>query len=144
MELYQIYLILSVVLIISEIYVPGFVMLPIGVAGLLTAAVAYFRPEYWLHAIFFICGSGLALIALAKFRDQPSLAIDQEAPGILGKIGTVVALPTSHSALKIKVYGDTWDTLEDSIPAEALSEFTLGTQVRVVKVIGNRIAVEKI
>ncbi|MFZ9521258.1 MAG: NfeD family protein [Silvanigrellaceae bacterium] len=144
MYLYQWYIIVGAVLIILEIFAPGFVLLPIGVAGLLTAVVAYFRPELWLHAVFFICGSGLALIAISKYRETLNQKATVENVGPVGQIGIVVAGESTDAAIKVKVFGDTWDVLESCVPPEKRGLYSAGTRVKVTSISGNKIAVEKI
>ena len=145
MELYHWYLVLSVFLIVSEIFAPGFILLPLGLAGLVTATIAYFRPELWIHAVFFICGSGLALLAIARFRDSESeQKVDAEGgQGIIGQTGTVVSTATAEAAMRVKIFGDTWDVVEGSIPSEKVGMFPPGTHVRVIAVTGNKIAIER-
>ena len=146
MNLYHWYLVLSVFLIISEIFAPGFILLPLGLAGLLTAAVAYFRPELWIHAVFFICGSGLALLAIARFRDSEGARKMDDAggQGIVGQSGTVISAATAGTAMRVKIFGDTWDVVDGSIPAEKVEMFPPGTGVRVVAVTGNKILIERV
>jgi len=146
MELYHWYLVLSVFLIISEIFAPGFILLPLGLAGLLTATVAYFRPELWIHAVFFICGSGLALLAIARFRDSEGVRKIDDAggQGLIGQTGTVVSRATAETAMHVKIFGDTWDVVEGSISSEKVDIFPPGTHVRVIAVTGNKIVIEKI
>lgn len=143
MQLYQWYVIISAILVILEIYVPGFVLLPIGVAGLCTSLVAYLRPELWLHAVFFICGSGLALLAVREMRDK----LDQSKPtttlGPVGQNGIVIALPEGTRGLQVKVFGDTWEVLENTIPKEHIPTFGLGTSVKITGIVGNKITIEK-
>lgn len=144
MHLYQWYIIISAFLIIFEIFAPGFVLLPIGVAGLMTAVVAYFRPELWLHAVFFICGGGLALLAVGRLRekmeaDTPSLSV-----GPTGHTGVVVNAPEGTRGLQVKVFGDVWEVADNSVPQQNIHDFPAGTNVKVTGVIGNKITIEKI
>ena len=144
MELYQWYILLSVILIIMEIYAPGFILLPIGIAGLITSVVAYFRPEIWLHAVFFICGSGLALLALSRFRD----ALDSETKpkgggfGLIGQTGSIIAMPKDGKPMFVKIFGDTWEVVDGSLSNEALSKLSIGSHVKVTGVVGNKISIE--
>jgi membrane protein implicated in regulation of membrane protease activity len=144
MELYQWYIIISVLLIILEIFVSGFVLLPIGLAGLCTAVVAYFRPELWLHGVFFICGSGLAVIALAKLRENINRTTPAGAMGPVGQVGIVVALPTVSGGFQVKIFGDTWEVLESKQSQDQEGGLEVGSRVRVTGVSGNKILIEKI
>lgn len=144
MHLYQWYIVISAVLIILEIFAPGFILLPIGLAGLCTSLVAYFRPELWLHAVFFICGSGLSLLALNRLRQQ----LDEKDPiqthGPVGHSGTIVALSEGSRGLQVKVFGDTWDVIENSLTAQQAADLKIGSTVKVTSVVGNKITIEKI
>lgn len=144
MHLYQWYIVISAILIIAEIFTAGFVLLPIGVAGLITAAVAYFHPEVWIHAVFFICGSGLAILGINKFRERMDESTPPQATGPVGQTGIVVDQPTDTRGMRVKIYGDVWDVVESSIPEHQLSWFPNGTHVRVTSVNGNKITIEKI
>ena len=146
MELYQWYILLSVILIILEIYAPGFILLPIGIAGLITSVVAYFRPEIWLHAVFFICGSGFALIALSRFRETEENKPNPQGGGhgLIGQTGTVVSLPAEGKPMQVKIFGDVWDVIEGSVTAENLEQIALGSHVKVTGIVGNKISIESI
>lgn len=144
MHLYQWYIVISAILMILEIFAAGFVLFPIGVAGLITAAVAYFHPELWIHAVFFICGSGLAILGINKFRERMDESAPPQAAGPVGQTGVVVEQPDGTRSLRVKIFGDIWDVVEGSIPEHQIAWFPNGTQVRVTSVSGNKITIEKI
>ncbi|MEY3902749.1 MAG: hypothetical protein RL189_2055 [Pseudomonadota bacterium] len=144
MHLYQWYIVVSAILIILEIFAAGFILLPIGLAGLCTAVVAYFRPELWLHAVFFICGSGLALLALGKFREQMNQKSPDPGVGPIGQTGVIVALPEGGRSFQVKVFGDVWEVVDNSLSSAQSAELQLGTSVKVTAVAGNKISIQKI
>ncbi|MBM3382482.1 MAG: NfeD family protein [Betaproteobacteria bacterium] len=142
---YQLYLVLSILLILGELFVPGFILLPLGLAGLLTSLVAYFRPEMWLHAVFFICGSGFALLALSRFKDSQRKESTPGAggEGLIGQVGTVVSHPEAGGPPRVKIYGDVWDVVEGSVSASEMAAITAGSKVKVTGVSGNKITIER-
>lgn len=145
MPIFQIYSLISVLLIIGEIFIPGFVLMPIGLAGLITALVAYFQPEaYWLHAVFFICSSGLILLGLARFREQMSEKRTQSRQqyGVVGQSGTIVALKSDQTPMQVKIFGDVWDVIDSDAELLSQQNLAVGTRVKVVSVQGNRISIE--
>lgn len=145
MQLYQIYLLLSVFLIIGEVFVPGFVLMPIGLAGLITSVVAYFYPTaLWLHAVFFICGSGFILLALSRFRSQTNERRRHSAQqdGVVGQTGTIVSLRTEQSPLQVKIFGDIWEVFNADDLEKTNPQLALGAKVKVTSVQGNKIIVE--
>jgi membrane protein implicated in regulation of membrane protease activity len=146
MEKYQLYLVLSILLVVGELFAPGFILLPLGVAGLLTSVVAYFRPEIWLHALFFILGSGFALLALARFRDSGENATKTGAggEGLVGQIGTIISHPEAGEPLRVKIYGDVWDVVDGSLNPSLLATLHSGSKVKVTGVSGNKISIEPV
>lgn len=144
MHLYQWYIVISAILIILEIFAAGFVLLPVGIAGLMTAVVAYFYPDLWLHAVFFICGSGLSILAINTFRERMDESAPPQAAGPVGQTGVIIDRHEGSNSLRVKIYGDVWDVVENSIPEHQISWYPTGTQVRVKSVIGNKVTIEKI
>ncbi|MEN9530243.1 MAG: NfeD-like C-terminal, partner-binding [Pseudomonadota bacterium] len=142
---YQLYLVLSILLIVGELFAPGFILLPLGLAGLLTALVAYFRPELWLHAVFFICGSGFALLALSRFRDTQGKESSPGAggEGLVGQVGTIVSHPEAGEPLRVKIYGDVWDVVEGTVNPSEIASIPVGSKVKVTGVSGNKITIER-
>lgn len=145
MPIYQLYMLLSVLLIIGEVFAPGFILMPIGLAGLITSVIAYFQPTaLWLHAVFFICGSGFILLGLARFREQvqTSRGLSQQQDGVVGQTGTIVTLRSEVSPMQVKIFGDIWEVFNADALEKSNPELALGTKVRVVSVQGNKILVE--
>ncbi len=145
MPLYQLYLLLSVLLIIGEVFAPGFVLMPIGLAGLITSSVAYFQPNaHWLHAVFFICGSGLILLGLAKFREQSTArrTENQQHDGVVGQSGTIISLAAEQVPMRVKIFGDVWEVINSEPLQKSNPNLALGSKVKVVSVQGNKIIVE--
>ena len=145
MPLYQLYILLSVLLIIGEVFAPGFVLMPIGLAGLITSVIAYFQPDaLWLHGVFFTCGSGFILLGLARFRaqDQAQRRQQQQHDGVVGQTGTIVAIRSEQSPMQVKIFGDIWEVSNADTLLHANPNLTLGTKEKVVSVQGNKILIE--
>lgn len=144
MQLYQLYALVSILLIIAEVFAPGFVLMPIGVAGLVTALVAYFQPQLWLHAVFFICSSGLVLLAIARLRDHTKETQTQtkQSDGVIGQIGTVLTLKTAETPLQVKIFGDVWEVLDSDTHSLIVQKLSVGDRVKVTAIQGNKISIE--
>lgn len=144
MQLYQLYALVSILLIIAEVFAPGFVLMPIGVAGLVTALVAYFQPQLWLHAVFFICSSGLVLLAIARLRDhtKESQIQTKQSDGVIGQIGTVLTLKTAETPLQVKIFGDVWEVLDSDTHSLIVQKLSVGDRVKVTAIQGNKISIE--
>jgi membrane protein implicated in regulation of membrane protease activity len=144
MQLYQLYALVSILLIIAEVFAPGFVLMPIGVAGLVTALVAYFQPQLWLHAVFFICSSGLVLLAIARLRDhtKESQTQTKQSDGVIGQIGTVLTLKTAETPLQVKIFGDVWEVLDSDTHSLIVQKLSVGDRVKVTAIQGNKISIE--
>ena len=108
--------------------------------------VAYFRPELWIHALFFVCGSGLALLALARFRDSTEKESIPGAggEGLLGQVGTIISHPEAGEPLRVKIYSDVWEVVEGSVSQELLATLHSGNKVKVTGIAGNKITIEHV
>jgi len=94
--------------------------------------------------VFFICGSGLILLALSRFRSQTNERRSQNAQqdGVVGQTGTIVSLRTEQSPLQVKIFGDVWEVFNADALEKSNPQLALGTKVKVMSVQGNKILVE--
>lgn len=140
--------VLGVVLIIAEIFTPGFVLLWFGV-GALAAAFAGLvgLNSLPLQFLIFIFVS-VALTAASRTifvnyfsREKTGDDLKSGVDALPGKIGTVVS--SSHGALNegaVKVFGSTWT----AYPAEGEEPLEAGERVEVERVQGASIYVRRV
>src|ERR1041385_2395939 len=113
--------ILGVVLIIAEVFTPGFVLLWFGVGALAAALASVLGAGLAAQFLIFIALS-IILTALSRTispnyfprRDEPA-GLKTGAQALPGKVGTVVT--SSRGALNegaVKVFGSTWTAYPDS------------------------------
>ena len=140
--------VLGVVLIIAEVFTPGFVLLWFGV-GALAAAFAGLvgLNSLPLQFLIFILVS-VALTAASRTifvnyfsREKTGDDLKSGVDALPGKIGTVVS--SSHGALNegaVKVFGSTWT----AYPAEGEEPLEAGERVEVERVQGASIYVRRV
>ena len=138
--------ILGVVLIIAEVFTPGFVLLWFGVGALAAALASFLGAGLAAQFLIFIALSVL-LTALSRTifanyftrRDDPD-GLKTGAAALPGKVGTVVT--SSRGALNegaVKVFGSTWT----AYPAEGEPPLEAGDRVVVERLQGASIYVRR-
>ncbi len=143
-----IWTVLGVLLIIGEVFTPGFVLLWFGVGALAAALAAGFGAGYPLQFLFFFVVS-VALTAASRtiFVKYFTRAGDDDeglkvgAGALPGKVGTVVT--SSRGALNegaVKVYGSVWT----AYPAEGEEPLEAGDRVVVESLRGASIYVRRV
>ena len=145
MESYQLYLIAGLVLIGLEIFVPGFVLAPLGVATLVMAGVAWLTENLMLQSLAFALAAGLAFWGTQKFASalQRHKGHRHNDFGILGKQVTLIepVRDLLHPG-RVKLFADEFDIhWEKEVPSGAL-DWKVGHQLKVKSVQGNRVQVE--
>lgn len=134
------YAIIGIVLLILEVVIPGFILLPIGIAFVLTGVVAYFFPAIEVTLIALAILAPLCFFAIKKiFKKNSSPSVPTNFDGLIGKQGiTEEDIPAGERGY-IKVYGDSWKA--EGLTSEALPK---GTKVVVDHVEGTKIFVRKV
>lgn len=139
--------ILGVILIIAEVFTPGFVLLWFGVGALAAALGGLAGFGYPLQfLIFFLVSIGLTAASRTIFVNYFTRAGEPEgmkmgAAALPGKIGTVVT--SSHGALNegaVKVFGSVWT----AYPAEGEPPLDAGDRVVVEDLRGASIYVRRV
>jgi membrane protein implicated in regulation of membrane protease activity len=140
--------VLGVVLIIAEVFTPGFVLLWFGVGALAAAFAGLLGLDSLpLQFLIFIFVS-VALTAASRTifvnyfsREKTGDDLKSGVDALPGKIGTVVS--SSHGALNegaVKVFGSTWT----AYPAEGEEPLEAGERVEVERVQGASIYVRRV
>ena len=138
--------ILGVMLVIAEVFTPGFVLLWFGVGALAAALASFLGAGLALQFVLFISVSS-ALTALSRTifvnyftgRDQPE-GLKSGMAGLPGQVGTVVS--SSQGALHegaVKVFGSVWT----AYPAEGEPPLEAGDRVVVESLRGASIYVRR-
>ena len=139
--------ILGVVLVITEVFTPGFVLLWFGIGALAAALAAFLGAGLAAQFILFILVSS-ALTALSRTifvnyfaggRDEAD-GLKSGVAGLPGQVGTVVS--SSQGALNegaVKVFGSVWT----AYPAEGEPPLEAGDRVVVESLRGASIYVRR-
>jgi membrane protein implicated in regulation of membrane protease activity len=141
------WVILGVILIIAEIFTPGFVLLWFGIGAIAAALAALVGVGYPFQFLLFFVVS-IALTAASRTIFTKYLMRESESGGsyksgaesLPGQVGTVVS--SSQGALSegaVKVYGSTWT----AYPAEGEAPLEAGARVIVESVRGASIYVRR-
>lgn len=139
-KVWEMMAVVGVSLAMLEIFAPGFILLPIGLAFLTTAAVAVF-VNTWLAVLTALALSLCFLIWLFQFQlklGRKGLNIvDTNADGIVGKEVVVTQALQGADFGEVKLYGDRWRAY--SLSQKSYGE---GERALVVKVDGNKLALD--
>ncbi len=139
--------ILGVILIIAEVFTPGFVLLWFGIGALAAALGGFLGLDYPLQfLIFFIVSVALTAASrtiFANFFAQKELpdGLQTGAASLPGQIGTVMT--SSRGALHegaVKVYGSIWT----AYPAAGEEPLEAGDRVVVERLQGASIYVRRV
>jgi membrane protein implicated in regulation of membrane protease activity len=140
--------VLGIILIIAEIFTPGFVLLWFGV-GALAAAFAGILGlnslplQFLIFAIVSVALTAASRTIFVNYfsREKHGTDLKSGVDGLPGKIGTVVS--SSRGALNegaVKVFGSTWT----AYPAEGEEPLEAGERVEVLRVQGASIYVRRL
>lgn len=133
--------VIGIFLAVFEIFAPGFILLPIGLAFLATAGIAVFLST-WLSILIALAASLCFLIWLFKFKldlgASTSSAVGTNVDGMVGEEVIVTeALSSENEVGEVKLYGDRWRAYSISN-----RDYAVGDKAVVVKVDGNKLALD--
>ena len=138
-KLWEVLAVIGVVLSAMEVFVPGFILLPVGLAFGLTAVVAIFLGS-WLAVLACL---GLSLFFMVWLFTKKIKKIKQgtvKATNVSGLIGQELKITKSFSKGdygEAKLYGDNW-----TIYSATEASYEEGQKAKVVKVDGNKLVIE--
>lgn len=126
------WLIIGVLLIIVEIFTPGFFAASMGIGAFAAALAAFLHASLTIQLIVFSIVSVVAIFGLRPFIVRYLYAANEvktNADALLGKMGTVTSAPDATTELgRMRVDGDEWQyTL-----AGGVGEVKVGQKVRIV------------
>ena len=145
--LWIIWVVLGVVLMVAEIFTPGFVLLWFGIGALAAALISLAGFGYPLQfLVFFVVSMALTVASRTIFtkyfvRKELEGGFKTGVDALPGKVGTVVT--SSRGALNegaVKVFGSTWT----AYPAEGEEALEAGDRVMVESVRGASIYVRRV
>jgi membrane protein implicated in regulation of membrane protease activity len=142
------WVILGLILIVAEIFTPGFVLLWFGIGALVAAFMGIIGIDSLglQFLTFAIVSMGLTVASRTIFvnyfsREKTGDSLRTGADSLPGKIGTVVS--SSRGALNegaVKVFGSTWT----AYPAEGEEPLEAGERVRVERMEGASLYVRRV
>ncbi|MDM7922765.1 MAG: NfeD family protein [Pyrinomonadaceae bacterium] len=140
-----IWLVLSVVLIVAEIFTLGFFLFWFGIGALSAALIGLFGLGLtWQFLTFAVVSTVLTILSrtlFSKYLFNSSDEVKMGADSLPGMIGTVTS--ASRGALNagaVKVYGSEWT----AFPMDGETPLTEGEKVEVVSVKGSSIYVRSL
>lgn len=123
-----VWLIIALVLGITEVLSTTFVLMWIAIGGVITAVMALFVPDLWLQTgIFAVASAALLVITRPSVRKWRGVqTIPTPADRMVGKIGLVVTAPQQEQLGTIRIQGELWSVSSNET-------LTRGMEVVVVK-----------
>jgi len=146
LEAWHIWLIVGFLLAVAEILIPGFFLLPFGVAGMATAAFSLLGLDTVWDIAFFVLVGGIFLLLTRKFFVRADKSAETEntktnIDALVGKIG-VVTQSTSHDQHGyVKVGGEEWRAIYSVNDDTVLDA---GEKVKIIAVDGNKLTVGRL
>ena len=140
------WLVLGMVLIIAEIFIPSFTVLWFGLAGILVAVILLLIPDLAVSWQLFVWAVAAGVCTFLWFKYFKPLMIDRTKAGIsreavLGEIGLVIKVPVEDNRglmrFSVPLLGS------DEWPFICKDQVAVGDRVAVSEVSGNTLIVEK-
>lgn len=132
---------LGLILMLMEIFSPGFVLFPIGLAFIMTVPFTFFL-DHWLTQLS-VLGINLLIIfwIFSKFV-RPKLkkeAYKTNVDAMVGNLAEVVEPFEGDQLGYVKLYGDRWQCYSTSGES-----YTQGEKVKITRIDGNKVVVSKL
>jgi membrane protein implicated in regulation of membrane protease activity len=141
-ELWWIWVIIGVLLIIGEIFTAGFFLIWFGIAAIIAGIIAFFELSVVWQGVAFVIISAILLAGTRRLADRFT---KKQPPGIgadrfIGKTGIVLEeIDNDKNTGRIRVEEDEWraDSLEGNIIPK-------DSKIQVVKLEGTHMIVKKV
>lgn len=139
--MWKFWLIVAGICFVIESFTIGFLVFWFGIGALAALVASLFISNIWIQSLIFIIVSSLLLIftkpLVKKFVKEKDI-IPTNVYSIIGKEGIVVeSIDTINGVGKVKVNGELWS-------ATSSENIEKGTKVKVLKVNGVKLEVEKL
>jgi len=133
---YQLLGALGLALVISEIFIPGFILLPAGVAFLMAAFVGLLTDSWYVLLPVLGAFELFAFLVLRNWLGKlaPSRDFQTNADSMVGQKCEVIEAIRPQQAGYVKLYGDQWVAR-----SEHLEEIGVGRKVKISRVEGNKV-----
>jgi membrane protein implicated in regulation of membrane protease activity len=138
-KLWEVLAVTAVFLSALEVFMPGFILLPIGLAFGLTAVAAIFLNS-WLAVLSFLGLSLFFMVWLFTKKIKKIRQTNEKATNVSGLIGQELKITKSFSNGDLgegKLYGDSW-----TIYSATEATYSEGQKAKVVKIDGNKLVIE--
>lgn len=138
-ELWEVLAVVAVFLSAMEVFMPGFILLPIGLAFGLTAFAAIFLKS-WLAVLACLGVSLFFMVWLFSKKIKSIKGARTHSTNVSGLIGQELRVTKAFSGGdygEAKVYGDNW-----TIYSKSESSYEEGAKTKVISVDGNKLVVE--
>jgi membrane protein implicated in regulation of membrane protease activity len=142
------WVILGLVLIVAEVFTPGFVLLWFGIGALAAGLASIVGVDSLAIQFLIFAGVSISLTAASRTifvnyfsREKTGDSLRTGADSLPGKIGTVVS--SSRGAMNegaVKVFGSTWT----AYPADGEEPLEAGERVRVERMEGASLYVRRV
>lgn len=136
---WQLFAALGIIFAFMEVFIPGFILFPIGVAFLVTSPMTLISP-YWLTQLGFL-GVNLIVVFLVlnKYVKPKDLqVIKSNVDSLVGQSAVVTEPVSPNQSGYVKLYGDRWQAITESGETFALDE-----RVTIDRVDGNKVVIKK-
>lgn len=125
--------------VILEIFTTGFLLLSFGMGAIIAGLVAKIFPDSWALQLFsFSIATFIIFINIRKFSKKVSSKpkVESNVYALIGKTGRVTKDILPQSKGYVKIGGEEWAAI-----AQFGTEYTVGTEVIVTKIEGNKVIV---
>lgn len=142
MEAWILWIAVGVLFIIIEIFTPGFFFFSFGIGAILSGLFAYIFPDnIVMQFLIFSIITFIAFLLMKKFASKilKNSNIDSNMYALSGKIGIVTQLIKRDSKGHVKIGGEEWSAIFE----EDLEQINEGEKVKILRVEGNKVIVEK-
>jgi membrane protein implicated in regulation of membrane protease activity len=135
--LYQILGSIGLALALLELVIPGFFILPIGVAFLLTAFFSFWITQWFILLPLLLFSSVISFWLLRSWFKKTRSSTPTNVEAMIGQECEVIEPIKPHSIGYVKLYGDRW-----AARSEHPQEIAPGTRVIIYKTDGNKVWVK--
>jgi membrane protein implicated in regulation of membrane protease activity len=127
---------IGVVLCVAEIFLPGFIIFPIGVGALMAGGVAYFgAPTTWVLITWSITSIVFWLSARTFYKRLTPQEYKTGIEALVGKEGKVIEEINGEKG-RVKIYGDEWEIINENNMT-----ISVGEKVKIIGFEGNKLKV---
>lgn len=138
MTIWQTFAALGVILCVAEIFVPGFIVLPIGVAFIIAAPLAMLTDELVVQLGILVVCQIAVYYSLRRVRQNPAKPkVASNAEGMIGVECEVTEPIAPDQTGYVKLYGDHWQAR-----TKEMTSLAIGDRAVIVATDGNKVVVK--